>query len=175
MKKNDNIVIATDSISKDWGLPMTATLADYCGKFENVTLADLAKATGGNVTVMRGKAKEPVIGEIYDPEKVNYAAVSDYLYKRNPNLKLGALDWGAMNEVKVPVSRELILNYETGSRYYIKRLNGEFYVIATTSTHVALMPLNDGDTTIRAYHKDTFKAYSPKYLGNLLDEDTETA
>lgn len=150
------------------------TLAGYFEQYTNVTLADIAKATGANLTVMRSKAKEPVPGEVYDPEKINFKAVEEYLFKRQPSLALSSLDWETMNTPKEKTSRATVLDYTIGATYAIKRLksdvnpDGTFFVVYFTDTHVALSPIPSEDTTLRAYSKDTFKAYSPVYIGNAV-------
>lgn len=175
MKKQE-IIATAENATIDNGMPMTATLADYCNKYTNVTLADIAKATGANVTVMRGKAREPIVGEVYDPEKVNYKAVEEYLRKRNPSLRLESLLWEEMNTPKEKTSRALVLDYTVGTHYNIRRLHGEFTVVYATETHVCLCPCDPSDTVLRVYHKDTFKAYSPVLLrGNDTTEEAEEA
>lgn len=181
MKTNKTAAIATPANSTLEVNPAN-TLAGYFERYGNVTLADIAKATGANLTVMRSKAKEPVPGEIYDPEKINFKSVEEYLYKRQPSLNLSTLDWETMNTPKEKVSRATVLDYTIGNVFNIKRLKsnanpeGRFAIVCSTETHVAIMPVGCDDTILRAYSKDTFKAYSPIYIGNTLkpaDDDND--
>lgn len=96
-------------------------------------------------------AKKPIIGEIYDPEKVNYNAILEYCV--NEGLDLEFLknhddeDFGIVRTTAFKIDPEKL--------YELKGKGGHAHIIKMTDTHVAF--IEDDNNTLRAMSIQSFK------------------
>ena len=64
-------------------------------KYPNASLRKLAAATEINYGVLLKKSKDPIPGEAYDPEAINWQSLEDKLTAKG--VDWNTLDWGALN------------------------------------------------------------------------------
>lgn len=100
---------------------------------------------------MSALARKPVVGEVYDPEKVNYTAILEYVV--NEGLDLDFLknhddkDFGIVRTTAFKIDPEKV--------YELKGKGGHAHIIKMTETHIAF--IEDDNKTLRAKSIQSFK------------------
>lgn len=118
----------------------SAGLKEYFEKYTNVSLRKLAQATNLNYGVLLKKSKEPVVGEAYDPEAINWSALDKVITSHN--VALEDLDWDVLNAAvsKGATLSKNIDDFKVGQKYYIrKNATTPYEIIYKTDTHIVLM------------------------------------
>ena len=96
-------------------------------------------------------ARKPVVGEVYDPEKINYNAILEYCV--NEGLDLEFLknhedeDFGIVRTTAFKIDPEKV--------YELKGKGGHAHIIKMTETHIAF--IEDDNNTLRAMSIQSFK------------------
>lgn len=131
-------------------------------QYPNASLRKLAAATNLSYPVLLKRSKAPVVGQPYDPEATNWAAVAEYLEAHEIDIEV--LDWEALNATKqragtVGVGKSLS-DYAVGQKVWLRRDNEVPYqIVYMTETHVVL--LQDGSTEPIAWSATTFLLNGP--------------
>lgn len=157
MSKKVNTVevatIATTSLS----------LKDYFEKYPNASLRKLAQATNINYGVLLKKSKEPIPGEAYDPEAINWPSLEAKLTSKE--VDWGTLDWEALNAGPSRKGTSLqkdIEAFNVGDKVYLRRDNTTPYeILYKTDTHVVIMKV--GSTEPQAWANNTFLINGPVF------------
>lgn len=157
MSKKVNTVevatIATTSLS----------LKDYFEKYPNASLRKLAQATNINYGVLLKKSKDPIPGEAYDPEAVNWAALEAKLASKEVDYT--ALDWEALNagpNRKGTSLQKDIDAFKVGDEVFLRRDNTTPYkILYKTETHVVIMKV--GTSEPQAWANNTFLINGPVF------------
>lgn len=140
-----------------------ATLKEYFELYPNVSIRRLAQATNITYGLMLKKSKEPIPGEAYNPEAINWTALEQYLIKREVNI--AELDWDALNVETVRQGATLIKDmnqFTVGSKVYLRKNNTTPYeIIYKTATHIVLML--EGTSEPTALSNNTFLLYGPAF------------
>ena len=132
-------------------------------KYPNASLRKLAAATEINYGVLLKKSKDPIPGEAYDPEAINWQALEDKLTAKG--VDWNTLDWGALNAGSNRKGTSLqkdIDAFKVGDKVYLRRNNTTPYeIVYKTDTHVVLML--EGTSEPMAWANNTFLINGPVF------------
>ena len=132
-------------------------------KYPNASLRKLAAATEINYGVLLKKSKDPIPGEAYDPEAINWKALEDKLTAKG--VDWNTLDWGALNagpNRKGTSLQKDIDAFKVGDKVYLRRNNTTPYeILYKTETHVVLML--EGTSEPMAWANNTFLINGPVF------------
>lgn len=132
-------------------------------KYPNASLRKLAAATEINYGVLLKKSKDPIPGEAYDPEAVNWQALEDKLTAKG--VDWNTLDWEALNagpNRKGTALQKDIDAFKVGDKVYLRRNNTTPYeIVYKTETHVVLML--EGTSEPMAWANNTFLINGPVF------------
>ena len=160
MSSNTNTIIANET-----------TLRSLFEKYPNASLRKLAAATGVNYSILLKKSKEPIAGEAYDPEAINWLALEQKLISKEVDWT--ALDWDAMNQGPARKGATLQKDmdaFQVGTEVYLRRNNEVPYVIVyKTATHVVVQL--KGTTEPLAWSHNTFLLYGPSLEPRAVKSD----
>lgn len=135
-------------------------LQTYMEKYENVSIRKLSTETGVNYGILLKLSKQPIPGQIYNPEAINYAAVEEKLTKKNVNLE--ELDWESMNVGRTATPSKSVDDFKVGDEVYLRKNNEVPYVIVyKTETHVVIML--KGTSEPQAWSNNTFMLNGPAF------------
>lgn len=138
-------------------------LQTYFENYPNASIRKLSAATGINYGIMLKKSKEPIPGEAYDPEAINWGALEQKLTSKGVDWT--TLDWDALNEGpnrKGATLQKDISAFKVGDKVYLRRNNTTPYVILyKTDTHVVIML--EGSTEPQAWANNTFMLNGPAF------------
>lgn len=133
-------------------------------KYPLVSLRKLAHATEVTYGILLKKSKEPVVGEAYDPEATNWAALEAVFEKKEINLNTD-VDWEALNQGPNRQGATLIKDtsaFKVGDKVYLRRNNEVPYeILYTTETHVVIKL--DGTSEPIAWSWNTFMINGPVF------------
>lgn len=139
------------------------SLKDYFEKYPNASLRKLAQATNINYGVLLKKSKEPIPGEAYDPEAINWPSLEAKLTSKE--VDWGTLDWEALNagpNRKGTSLQKDIDAFKVGDEVYLRRDNTTPYkILYKTETHVVIMKV--GSTEPQAWANNTFLINGPVF------------
>ena len=132
-------------------------------KYPNASLRKLAAATEINYGVLLKKSKDPIPGEAYDPEAINWQSLEDKLTAKG--VDWNTLDWGALNagpNRKGTALQKDIDAFKVGDKVYLRRNNTTPYeIVYKTETHVVLML--EGTSEPMAWANNTFLINGPVF------------
>nr|DAF13589.1 MAG TPA: hypothetical protein [Caudoviricetes sp.] len=139
------------------------SLKDYFEKYPNASLRKLAQATNINYGVLLKKSKEPIPGEAYDPEAINWPSLEAKLTSKE--VDWGTLDWEALNAGPSRKGTSLqkdIEAFKVGDEVFLRRDNTTPYkILYKTDTHVVIMKV--GSTEPQAWANNTFLINGPVF------------
>lgn len=140
-----------------------ATLQAYFEAYPNASLRKLAAATEVNYGILLKKSKEPIAGEAYDPEAINWKAIEDKLTAKEVDWT--TLDWEALNagpNRKGSTLQKDISQFKVGDKVYLRRNNSTPYeILYKTETHIVIML--EGTTEPQAWANNTFLINGPVF------------
>lgn len=139
---------------------MSKNLQSYMEKYENVSIRKLAANTGINYGILLKLSKQPIPGQIYNPEAINYDAVEEKLMKKS--VDLSTLDWEAMNVGRAVTLSKSVDDFKVGDEVYLRKNNEVPYIIVyKTETHVVIML--KGTSEPQAWSNNTFMLNGPAF------------
>lgn len=142
-------------------------------RYPNASLRKLAAATGVNYSILLKKSKEPIVGQAYDPEAINWVAIANKL--RDKGVDFATLDWEAMNQGPARKGATLQKDmdaFQVGTEVYLRRNNEVPYVIVyKTATHVVVQL--KGTTEPLAWSHNTFLLYGPSLEPRAVKSDKQ--
>ena len=149
------------------------SLQEYFEEYPNASLRKLAAATEINYGILLKKSKEPVAGEAYDPDAINWVAVEKKLTEKNVDYT--ELDWDALNEGRHRNGATLVKDleaYQVGMKIWLRKNNTTPYTIVyKTETHIVVML--DGTSEPQALSNNTFLLYGPAFQPRAAKEKVE--
>ena len=155
MNANEAAITATTTTSE--------SLQSLFEKYPNASLRKLAAATEINYGVLLKKSKDPIPGEAYDPEAINWKALEDKLTAKG--VDWNTLDWEALNagpNRKGTALQKDIDAFKVGDKVYLRRNNTTPYeIVYKTETHVVLML--EGTSEPMAWANNTFLINGPVF------------
>lgn len=150
------------------------SLKDYFEKYPNASLRKLAQATNINYGVLLKKSKEPIPGEAYDPEAINWPSLEAKLTSKE--VDWGTLDWEALNagpNRKGTSLQKDIEAFNVGDKVYLRRDNTTPYeILYKTDTHVVIM--KEGTSEPQAWANNTFLINGPVFEPRAIKVKAET-
>lgn len=126
-------------------------------KFEKMSYArfcnEVAEKEGIKLSAakMSALARKPVVGEIYDPEKINYTAILEYVTNEGLNLEF----LKNHNDEEFGIVRTTAFKIDPEKVYELKGKGGHAHIIKMTATHIAF--IEDDNNTLRAMSIQSFK------------------
>ena len=151
---------------------MSNNLQTYMEKYENVSIRKLAANTGINYGILLKLSKQPIPGQIYNPEAINYAAVEEKLTKKNVNIE--ELDWESMNVGRTTTLSKSVDDFKVGDEVYLRKNNEVPYIIVyKTETHVVIML--KGTSEPQAWSNNTFMLNGPAFEPRANKTEVEEA
>ena len=152
---------------------MKTTLQTYFEQYPNASIRKLSAATNINYGIMLKKSKEPIPGEAYDPEAINWGALEQKLTSKD--IDWTTLDWDAMNEGPNRKGATLVKDvaaFQVGAEVYLRKNNEVPYVIVyKTATHVVVQL--KGSTEPQAWANNTFLLYGPSLEPRAVKSNKE--
>lgn len=140
----------------------------------NASLRKLAQATNINYGVLLKKSKEPIPGEAYDPEAINWPSLEAKLTSKG--VDWGTLDWEALNAGPSRKGTSLqkdIDAFKVGDKVYLRRDNTTPYeIVYKTETHVVIM--KEGTSEPQAWANNTFLINGPVFEPRAIKVKAET-
>lgn len=141
--KETSAITATAENIQDYPAVTAKDLKEKFEKYPNVSLRRLAPVVNVNYGLLLKKSKEPVQGEVYDPEATNWeaiaAACSTTLERRR---NYANIDWEELNKSAARKGASLIKDmskFPVGSKVYLRRNNETPYeIVYKTETHVVI-------------------------------------
>lgn len=156
MNANEAAITATNTTTRE-------SLQALFEKYPNASLRKLAAATEINYGVLLKKSKDPIPGEAYDPEAINWKALEDKLTAKG--VDWNTLDWEALNagpNRKGTSLQKDIDAFKVGDKVYLRRNNTTPYeIVYKTETHVVLML--EGTSEPMAWANNTFLINGPVF------------
>lgn len=141
--------------------------------YPNASIRKLSAAAGINYGIMLKKSKEPIPGEAYDPEAINWSALEAKLTSKG--IDWTTLDWDAMNEGPNRKGATLVKDmdaFQVGAEVYLRKNNEVPYVIVyKTATHVVVQL--KGSTEPQAWANNTFLLYGPSLEPRVVKSNKE--
>lgn len=139
----------------------------------NASLRKLAQATGINYGVLLKKSKDPIPGQPYDPEAINWAALEEKLTSKG--VDWNNLNWSELNagpNRKGTSLQKDIGAFQVGDKVYLRRNNTTPYeILYKTETHVVIML--EGSTEPQAWANNTFLINGPVFQPRAEKSKTE--
>ena len=155
---------------------MTTTnnsLQTYFEQYPNASIRKLSTVTNINYGIMLKKSKEPIPGEAYDPEAINWTALEQKLTSKG--IDWTTLDWDALNEGPNRKGATLVKDidaFQVGAEVYLRKNNEVPYVIVyKTATHVVVQL--KGSTEPQAWANNTFLLYGPSLEPRAVKSNKE--
>lgn len=156
MNANEAAITATTTTARE-------SLQSLFEKYPNASLRKLAAATEVNYGILLKKSKDPIPGEAYNPEAINWKALEDKLTAKEVDWT--ALDWEAMNQGpnrKGTALQKDIDAFKVGDKVYLRRNNTTPYeIVYKTETHVVIML--EGTSEPQAWANNTFLMNGPVF------------
>ena len=139
------------------------SLQEFFRCYPNASLRKLAAATEVNYGILLKKSKEPIPGEAYDPEAINWTALEQKLQSKEVDWT--ALDWDALNagpNRKGATLQKTVDAFKVGDKVYLRRNNEKPYeILYKTETHIVIML--EGSTEPQAWANNTFLINGPVF------------
>lgn len=162
----ENKRIDLEELTRDYPAVTAKDLQEKFEKYPNVSLRKLAPAVGVNYGLLLKKSKEPVKGQVYDPEAINWEAIAEVCSKILERRRNYAnIDWEELNKGPARKGASLIKDMEkfpVGSKVYLRRNNDTPYeIVYKTETHVVL--LLEGTQEPIAWSNSTFLINGPVF------------
>lgn len=169
-EKNTSAITTTkvdlEEITRDYPAVTAQDLKEKFEKYPNVSLRKLAPAVNVNYGLLLRKSKEPVKGEIYDPEATNWEAIAEVcsaILERRRNY--ANIDWEELNKSGARKGATLIKDMEkfpVGTKVYLRRNNETPYeIVYKTETHVVIQL--EGTQEPIAWSNSTFLINGPVF------------
>lgn len=141
----------------------TNSLSIYFEKYPNASIRKLAAATDINYGILLKKSKEPIAGQPYDPDAINWSAVEQKLSAKG--IDWTTLDWDALNAERQRKGATLCKDldaYQVGMKVYLRKHSTVPYeIVYKTATHVVVML--EGSSEPQALANNTFLLYGPSF------------
>lgn len=139
MKKNEMNTQTVNAIANELSIQFDL--------HKNVSLRKVAQAIGLNYQTMLKASKQPVVGQPYNPDELNFDAVAQYIAKNEAATEaFNEIDWVEM-DASAQAGRQAQLSkdiddpmFDVGKQVYL-RINPTipYTIIFKTGTHIVLM------------------------------------
>lgn len=145
---------------------MKNTIETIRTNYPKLSLKAICEAAGLCYQYVLKASKQPIVGQAYNPETVNYEAIAKIVERKGCNLD--EINWAALEanvRVLVPVNKQE--DFADRTEFTLREANEEkqgtlYSVIYTTSTHIVFMSYES--TQPRVMNWDTFMHQSPRII-----------
>lgn len=141
----------------------TESLQSFFERYPNASLRKLSAVVDVYYGILLKKSKEPVPGQAYDPEAINWAALEQKLTDKGVDWT--KLDWDALNCERSRKGATLVKDmsaFKVGDKVYLRRNNTTPYeVLYKTETHIVIML--EGTSEPQAWANNTFLINGPVF------------
>lgn len=147
------------------GVTMT-TIETIRANYPKLSLKSICEASGLCYQYVLKASKQPIAGQPYDPEAVNYGAIAKIVERKGCNLD--EIDWAALEaDVKVAAPISKPEDFTVGTEFTLREADEEkrgrvYSVLVTTETHQVFMACDS--TQPRVMNWDTFVHQSPRII-----------
>lgn len=144
---------------------MKTKLEKLFNENEAMNLRKLAIATNCTYQVLLKAAKKPIVGEAYDPTKINYEELAKSIERKISVEEFDAIDFDAIIASARATSAQLSASdFEVGESFTLRNdKDGRTYkMLLKTDTHVVI--IRDDTTQPRVMSNETFAHQGPKKL-----------
>ncbi len=133
-----------------------------------LSIANVAAATNVSYALLRKKSKEPISGQIYDPNSVNYQAMAECLKKQK--VDLAAIDWSAAAQLTSSKASKALkeFTFKVGDRLYSSYHKATFEIVYLTKEYVCIMV--EGSDKPNVLHINTLMACRIKPVSEQKQE-----
>ena len=150
-------------INETSAITATESLQSFFERYPNASLRKLSAVVDVYYGILLKKSKEPVPGQAYDPEAINWAALEQKLTDKGVDWT--KLDWDALNCERTRKGATLVKDrsaFKVGDKVYLRRNNTTPYeILYKTETHVVIML--EGTSEPQAWANNTFLINGPVF------------
>lgn len=145
---------------------MLNTIETIRTNYPKLSLKAICEAAGLCYQYVLKASKQPIAGQAYDPEAVNYEAIAKIVERKGCDLD--AIDWASLeSQVKVVTPINKVEDFIVGTEFTLREVEekkGTIYTtVYTTETHIVFLAVDN--TQPRVMNWDTFVHQSPRKLG----------
>lgn len=145
---------------------MKNTIETIRANYPKLSLKAICEAAGLCYQYVLKASKQPIAGQAYDPEAVNYEAIAKIVERKGCNLD--EIDWEALEanvRTIIPVNKQE--DFTVGTEFKLREADeakqGRVYsILVTTETHLVFMACDS--TQPRVMNWDTFEHQSPRII-----------
>lgn len=129
--------------------------------YENLSLRRLSAVTGVSYPVILKAAKEPIPGQMYNPDETNYDAIATKLNKKEINLN--EYDWAVIDEEskRITTLSKNMDDFTVDTVVYLRKDNTPHKIVYKTETHIVLQP--EGSQELLCWGHKTFLLNGPSF------------
>lgn len=144
---------------------MKNTIETIRTNYPKLSLKSICEAAGLCYQYVLKASKQPIAGQAYDPEAINYGAIAKIVERKN--VDLDAIDWADLeSQIKVVTPISKIEDFAVGVEFMLREAaekKGTLYTtVYTTETHIVFLSV--GNTQPRVMNWDTFVHQSPRII-----------
>lgn len=144
---------------------MKTKLEKLFNENEAMNLRKLSLATNCTYQVLLKAAKKPIVGEAYDPTKINYDELAETILRKITIEEFDAIDFEAIIANSKATSAQLSsADFEINEEFTLRndKSNLKYTMLLKTNTHVVI--IREDTTQPRVMSNDTFAHQGPKKL-----------
>lgn len=144
---------------------MKTRLEKLFNENEAMNLRKLSLATNCTYQVLLKASKKPIVGETYDPTKINYDELAKTILRKISIEEFDAIDFEAIIANSKATSAQLSsADFEINEEFTLRndKSNLKYTMLLKTNTHVVI--IREDTTQPRVMSNDTFAHQGPKKL-----------
>ena len=144
---------------------MKTKLEKLFNENEAMNLRKLSLATNCTYQVLLKASKKPIVGETYDPTKINYEELAKTILRKISIEDFDAIDFEAIIANSKATSAQLSsADFEINEEFTLRndKSNLKYTMLLKTNTHVVI--IREDTTQPRVMSNDTFAHQGPKKL-----------
>ena len=144
---------------------MKTKLEKLFNENEAMNLRKLSLATNCTYQVLLKASKKPIVGETYDPTKINYEELAKTILRKMSVEEFDAIDFDAIIANARATSAQLSASdFEINEEFTLRndKSNLKYTMLLKTDTHVVI--IREDTTQPRVMSNDTFAHQGPKKL-----------
>lgn len=144
---------------------MKTKLEKLFNENEAMNLRKLSLATNCTYQVLLKASKKPIVGETYDPTKINYDELAKTILRKISIEEFDAIDFEAIIANSKATSAQLSsADFEINEEFTLRndKSNLKYTMLLKTNTHVVI--IREDTTQPRVMSNDTFAHQGPKKL-----------
>ena len=137
-------------------------------KYENLSIRKISESLNVNYNMMLKAGKQPMPGEVYNPELLNYTAIEVYLRKKLGD-EYDDVDWEEIASTAVITRTKESIKWSEGDLLTIRQDEHTYKVLFVTTSHIVIMAV-DG-TQPRVFSWNTFDHQTPRKVESQANVD----